>query len=164
MIFNNVATKIISVSSFFANYEFESEIYKKSRRFAKIAQKTTLQIEQLTLLHKKLQKNIQFLVKRSALYVNKKRNKDFTFKKKNKVYLLRRNIKTKRSSNKLNHIKLESFRILKTRESINFKLNLSAFEYIQYFTFLFWNLQTRIYQFKQNLQELTQRVRTSSMK
>ena len=110
--------------SFFANYGFESEIFKKPRRFAKIIQKATIQIKQLILLHKELQKNIQFLAKRSALYVNKKRDKDFTFKKKDKVYLLRRNIKKEKSSNKLNHIKLELFKILKTKRLINFKLNL----------------------------------------
>ncbi len=62
-----------------------------------------------------------------TLYANKKRDRKFTFKKKNKVYLLRRNIKTKRSSNKLNHTKLESYKILKIIELINYKLNLSVF-------------------------------------
>ena len=75
-------------------------------------------------MHKKLQKNIQFLVKRSVLYVNMKKDKDFSFKKKNKVYLLKRNIKTKRLNNELNHIKLELFRILKTKKLVNYKLNL----------------------------------------
>ena len=115
------------MSLFFANYEFELDIFKKSRRFAEIVQKVTIQIEQLTLLHKELQKNIQFLAKRSVLYDNKKRDKDFTLEKKNKVYLLRRNIKTKRLNNKLNHIKLKSFRILKTKRSVNFELNLLTF-------------------------------------
>ena len=115
------------MSSFFANYEFESKILKESRKFAKIIQKAMIQIEQLQLLHKELQKNIQFFSKRSVLYVNKRRNKDLTFKKGNKVYLLRRNIKTKRLSNKLNYIKLKSFRILETKRSVNFKLNLSKF-------------------------------------
>ena len=114
------------MSLFFANYGFESEILKESRKFAEIVQKAMIQIEQLQLLHKELQKNIQFLSKRSVLYVNKKRNKSFILKEKNKVYLLRRNIKTKKSSNKLNHIKLKLFRILKTKKSVNFKLNLST--------------------------------------
>ncbi len=61
------------------------------------------------------------------LYANKKRNKEFTLKKRNKVYLLKRNIKMKRSSNKLNHMKLESFEILEEKRLINYKLNLSAF-------------------------------------
>ena len=126
MILNNATIEIISVLLFFANYEFKSETFKKLRRFAKLAQKVTIQIKQLTLLYKELQKNIQFFNKRFALYINKKRNKDFTFKEKNKVYLLRRNIKTKRSNNKLNHIKLKSFRILETRKLVNLKLNLST--------------------------------------
>ena len=112
------------MSLFFANYEFKLKIHKKPRKFVKIIQKITIQIEQLQLLHKKLQKNIQFLVKRSALYVNKKKNRNSTFKERNKVYLLKRNIKTKKLSNKLNHIKLRSFRILKVKKSVNFKLNL----------------------------------------
>ncbi len=62
-----------------------------------------------------------------TLYANKKRDRKSTLKKRDKVYLLRRNIKTKRSSNKLNHIKLESFEILEEKKSINYKLNLSTF-------------------------------------
>jgi len=115
------------MSSFFANYEFKSKTLKKSREFAQLAQKATLQIEQLQLLQKELQKNIQFLSKRMILYANKKRDRKSTLKKKNKVYLLRRNIKMKRSSNKLNHTKLESYKILKIKESINYKLDLSTF-------------------------------------
>jgi len=61
------------------------------------------------------------------LYANKKRDRKFTLKKRNKVYLLRRNIKMKKSSNKLNHMKLESFEFLEEKRSINYKLNLSAF-------------------------------------
>ena len=40
------------------------------------------------------------------------------------VYLLRKNIKTKRPSDKLNYTKLESFKIQKKLESITFKLEL----------------------------------------
>ncbi len=62
-----------------------------------------------------------------TLYINRKKDKEFTLKEKDKVYLLKQNIKTKRLSNKLNHTKLKSFKILETKESINYKLNLSAF-------------------------------------
>ena len=62
-----------------------------------------------------------------TLYANKRRDRESTFKEKDKMYLLIWNIKTKRSSNKLNHIKLESYKILEIKESVNYKLNLSAF-------------------------------------
>jgi len=61
-----------------------------------------------------------------TLYANKKRDRESTFKKRDKAYLLKRNIKTKRSSNKLNHMKLESFEILEEKRSINYELNLST--------------------------------------
>ena len=115
------------MSSFFANYEFELKTFKKSCEFAQLIQKVMLQIEQLQLLQKELQKNIQFLSKHMTLYANKKKDREFTFKKRNKAYLLRWNIKTKKSSYKLNHTKLKSYKILEIKESINYKLNLSAF-------------------------------------
>ncbi len=40
--FNSTTTKVISMSSFFANYEFESKTLKKSREFAQLTQKATL--------------------------------------------------------------------------------------------------------------------------
>ncbi len=83
------------------------------------------------MLHKELQKNIQFLSKHMILYANKKKDRRFTFKKKDKVYLLRRNIKMKKSNNKLNYTKLKSFEILEEKKSINYELNLSASMKIQ---------------------------------
>ena len=65
------------------------------------------------------------------LYANKKKDRRFTFKKKDKVYLLRRNIKMKKSNNKLNYTKLKSFEILEEKKSINYELNLSASMKIQ---------------------------------
>jgi len=61
-----------------------------------------------------------------TLYANKKRDRESTLKKRNKVYLLRQNIKMKRSSNKLNHTKLKLFEILEEKKLINYELNLSA--------------------------------------
>ena len=83
-----------------------------------------IQIEQLSLLQRELQKNIIFLSKRSALYANKKRDRKPTLKERNKAYLLRRHIKTKRSSNKLNYTKLESYKVLRFKESVNYELEL----------------------------------------
>ena len=48
----------------------------------------------------------------------------FIFKKKKKIFLLHQNIKTKQSSNKLNCRKLESFKVLKKIEMLNYKLKL----------------------------------------
>ena len=71
------------------------------------------------------------------MYVNRKRNRDFTLKEKDKVYLLRQNIKTKRSNSKLDHIKLESFKILKAKKSVNYRLNLLIFMKIHSVFYIF---------------------------
>ena len=45
-------------------------------------------------------------------------------KKKNKIYLLTKNLKIRRLSKKLNHVKVESFLVKKTKRSINYELDL----------------------------------------
>ena len=45
-------------------------------------------------------------------------------KKKNKVYFLQKNIKTKRPNNKLDHKKLGLFKIKKVKRLVNFELKL----------------------------------------
>ena len=76
-------------------------------------------------LYKELQKNIKFLLHCLAFYHNQHHAEALTLKKKNKVYLLQRNIETTRSSNKLNHIKIRSFKIIRDIKEINLKLKLS---------------------------------------
>ena len=46
-------------------------------------------------------------------------------KKRDKIYLLQKNIKTTRSSSKLDHIKIEPFRIIRSIKETSFKLKLS---------------------------------------
>ena len=45
-------------------------------------------------------------------------------KKRNRVYLLWKNIKTTRSNSKLDHVKIKSFRIIRSIKEISFKLKL----------------------------------------
>ena len=46
-------------------------------------------------------------------------------KKRDKVYLQWKNIETTRSSNKLNHVKIESFKIIRSIKRVSFELKLS---------------------------------------
>ena len=57
-------------------------------------------------------------------YINKKRFKRLNLKKEGIIYLLRKNIKIKRFSNKLNYTKLKPFKIIEKLELIMFKLKL----------------------------------------
>ncbi len=61
---------------------------------------------------------------RSAKYQNKKRKTASQLKKRNKIYLLTRNLRTRKSSKKLNYIKVGPFLVKKTKKSVNYKLDL----------------------------------------
>ena len=76
------------------------------------------------MLHNKLKQDIKFLLHRSAFYHNKHRSRESMLKKRDKVYLLWKNIETTRSSNKLNHVKIRSFRIIRSIKRVSFKLKL----------------------------------------
>jgi len=103
-----------------------------------------------------------------TLYANKKKDRKSTFKKKDKAYLLRQNIKMKRSSNKLNHTKLESFEILEEKRLINYKLNLSTFMRIHSIFHIFLlksaDSNTSIQTESSEIDSESQRVRTSNMR
>ena len=57
-----------------------------------------------------------------AIYQNKKRKTMFQLKK--NIYLLTKNLKTKKISKKLNHVKIDSFFVKQQKKSVNYELNL----------------------------------------
>jgi len=61
---------------------------------------------------------------RSIKYQNKKRKTTSQLKKRNKIYLFTKNLKTRKLSKKLNHVKVESFHVKKTKKSVNYELDL----------------------------------------
>ena len=69
--------------------------------------------------------NIIKMQRRFFKYINKKRKMAPLLKKKNKVYLLTKNLKTKKTSKKLNNIKIESFYVKKVKKSKTYELKLS---------------------------------------
>ena len=75
-------------------------------------------------MYKKLKQDIKFLSHRLAFCYNKYYAEASILKKRDKVYLLRKNIKITRLSEKLNYIKIKSFKIVRNIKHISFKLNL----------------------------------------
>ena len=69
--------------------------------------------------------DIKFLVYRSVFYHNKHCTEVSILKKRDKVYLLQKNIEITRSSSKLNYVKIESFKIIRNIREVSFKLELS---------------------------------------
>jgi hypothetical protein len=61
---------------------------------------------------------------RSSLYYNNKRLGGPRLREGDQIYLLRRNIKTTRSSDKLDHRKLGPFKIVRNIKNVSFELQL----------------------------------------
>ncbi len=112
------------VSPFFANYGYQPEAYRHPKPDKSRAEQAQIVVEQLKSFHEQLATDIQFLNERSAAYANRKRSMEPAFKEGDKVYLLRKHIKTKRPSTKLDFKKLGPFKILNKVSSVNYRLQL----------------------------------------
>ena len=78
----------------------------------------------IKILHEQLAQELRFLLVKNALYYDKRRNKDITFKKGDKVYLLRKNVKIIKPNSKLDYVKIGPFKILRSIKGVSFKLDL----------------------------------------
>ena len=107
------------VTSFYANFGRESNLlnFRQSEVLTDAAEK---QIKTLRIVHNNIMRMQQHFFK----YVNKKRKIAPLLKKRNKVYLLTKNLKTKKSSKKLNHVKVGPFFIRKIKRLKTYELNL----------------------------------------
>ena len=117
----NVTTEQIS---FFINHRYNINLFLKLKKVTFLINKAQITADKIIKMHKELQKNIEFLSHCSAFYYNQHYAGAPTLKKRDKVYLLQRNIKKTRSSNKLNHVKIRPFKIIRNIKRISFKLDL----------------------------------------
>ena len=121
--FNNSAA-IIEILPFYINYGKYPSIEKKLIDIKPIAEKAQILVQRLKELQNILKEDLEFISQRIAKYANKKRSKGLDLRKEGIVYLLRKNIKTKQSSDKLDYTKLELFKIKDKLELVTFRLNL----------------------------------------
>jgi hypothetical protein len=64
---------------------------------------------------------MEFLAQRTSVYYNRKRFEGPRFREGDKVYLIRRNIRTTRLSDKLDYRKFRSFKIVRCVKGTNFE-------------------------------------------
>jgi hypothetical protein len=110
------------VTPFYANYGFHPRFELGMEAYSN--QKATIKVDMMRQLHEKLNMDIRFLNERMAKYANAKRLGGPTLREGDPVYLIRRNIKTKRPSSKLDHVKLGPFRIKEVKGPVTFTLEL----------------------------------------
>ena len=108
------------MTSFYVNYDRKSNLLNYEQ--LKISTNATKrQMKILKMIHN----NIMRMQQRFFKHVNKKRKMTSLLKKRNKVYLLTKNLKTKKASKKLNNVKIGSFYVKEVRESKTYELKLS---------------------------------------
>jgi hypothetical protein len=112
------------ISPFYANYGFHPNVNKEPLNVFPKAQQATVKVSKLKELHQELSAEIAFLAERMAKFANKGRSEGPDFKEGGTAYLLRRNIKTKRPSDKLDFKKLGPFKIEKKMGPVTYKLRL----------------------------------------
>jgi transposase InsO family protein/murein DD-endopeptidase MepM/ murein hydrolase activator NlpD len=121
--YNSADTSTTKMSPFYANYMHEPEAYREPISGIE-AQTATEKATKIRKLHKELRQELLFVQERMTIYANKKRLKGPTLEEGDKVYLLRKNIKTKRPSDKLDYKKIGPFRITEKLSEVNFRLSL----------------------------------------
>ena len=88
--------------------------------------RVNMMIEQLMMLQRELTMNLRFIALKFKIYYDKKRFEEIDFKVKKKAFVLKKNMKITKKSNKLNHIKLKFFKILRNIKEISYELKLST--------------------------------------
>lgn len=121
--FNSAVSEPTGLSPFYANYGYEPDIAKEPI-LGKEAPKAVEHADELKELHQALQRQLLFIQQRMTKYYDKKRIAGPTFRRGDKVYLLRRNIKTKRPNDKLDFRKIGPFKIEEVISKVNYRLSL----------------------------------------
>ena len=122
--YNSAKNETTGVTPFFANYGREPEAFRMPTEKDSLSQEAEIEVENLKALHEQLATDIEFIGMRTAEYYNRKRSTEPTLKKGDRVYLLRKNIKTVRPSEKLDFKKLGPFEIETVMGKVTYKLKL----------------------------------------
>ncbi len=122
--FNSAESEGTGVTPFFANYGFTPKAYKTPLPDSADAQEAKVKAEELLNLHQELATDIKFIAQRAAIYYNQKHSVGPELKEGGRVYLLRKNVQTKRPSDKLDHKKLGPFEIDKKLGPVTYRLKL----------------------------------------
>ena len=125
IVYNTSVNQITGTTSFFMNHRYNTNLFQESKKAMILIEQANITVTEMQTLHKKLKQDIEFLLHRSAFYHNKHHAGAPMLKKRDKVYLLQKNIETTRSSNKLDYVKIRPFKIIRDIKEVSFELELS---------------------------------------
>jgi hypothetical protein len=121
--YNTTETETTRVTPFFANFGFEADL----RQGPDVAvPRAAVKADQLSSLHAMLKEELEFVRHRMKQYYDKNRLEGPRLARGDKVYLISRNLRTKRPSRKLDFKKLGPFKIDECISQFNYRLALPA--------------------------------------
>ena len=121
--YNTTSTETTRVSPFYANYGYNPDMTRHGTTKVR-AQRANIAVEQLVTFHRELATDLQFLAIRTKKYYDKGRSGEINLKVGDKAYVLRKNMKTTRKSNKLDHVKIGPFEVIRNIKGISYELKL----------------------------------------
>lgn len=122
--YNNAVHTTTAETPFFANYGYHPSITGEPRIQTATSEEANQLMTDLGQLHTQMTRDIEFTSHRMAFYYDKHHGEGPDLKKGEKVFLLSRNIRTKRPSKKLDHQKIGPFIIERKTGPVNYKLRL----------------------------------------
>lgn len=122
--YNQSPTTTTGTSPFYANFGFEPKDVEGTVGVASDNPAVTWRASEMRQLHENLRLDLTFQRQQMVKHANRKRLGGPTLKEGDKVYLLRRNIKSRKPSKKLDAVKLGPFRIQQTKGPVSFELEL----------------------------------------
>ena len=122
----NNSTAVTGISPYYANYGRHPSIDKDARGMKPLAGKARISVEKLRSLHDMMKDELKKISEKTTIRANKKRSEGPDFQGGEKVYLLRKNIKTQKQNNKLDHTKIGPYKIKNKLGLVTFELELPA--------------------------------------
>jgi hypothetical protein len=121
---NSAPSETTGISPFEALYGYTPEVYHPAKEDDHPAQSAKQRVELMKEIHKQLREDIRFIAYKVAKYRDGNRLSAPTLREGDKVFLQRKNLRTKRPSRKLDHKKVGPFKIKRKISEVNFELEL----------------------------------------
>ena len=121
--YNDKLSQTTGLTPFFANYGKNLNSFLQPREGPN-TEKALVKAKELKQVYNQLTETIKETNEKVRQQADKSRKDGPQLKKGDKVYLLTRNLKIKRPSKKLDHVKVGPFLIIEERGPVNYKLDL----------------------------------------
>jgi hypothetical protein len=121
--YNTAPTETTKVTPFFANFGYEADL----RQGPEVSvPRAAVKTDQMHALHAMLKEELEFVRTRMKQYYDKHRLEGPRLERGDKVYLISRNLRTKRPSRKLDFKKIGPFKVDERISDNNYRLSLPA--------------------------------------